>query len=174
MSAPTFLETLTREVGRMQMAHPEREGELARAHALILHGMVVPSPTDPDTAQVLSSDGQTMYHVNGVCDCTAGLRGKDCKHLHAWKLYRYIAGKMAERKCDQDTPGNVDTQSLPEAPASVNLRAMLGGFEVQITLRDRDETALLARLQDLLKRPDVKPVPKPAARTGNWKKAHEK
>jgi hypothetical protein len=61
---------------------------------------------------------------------------------------------------------------LPEAPVSINLRAMMGGFEVQITLRDHDESALLTRLGALLKRPDIRPVPKPAPRPGGWKKGH--
>jgi len=81
MAAPTFLETLQREVARMQAAHPEREGELARACALILHGMVVPSPDDPATGQVLASDATTVYSVNGTCSCQAGQHGKGCKHM---------------------------------------------------------------------------------------------
>jgi hypothetical protein len=94
MAAPPFLQTLKAEVGRMQLAHPEREGELARAHALILHGMVVPSPEDPQTGQVLSSDGQKVYHVNGTCDCDAGAHGRDCKHVHGWRLYQYVQRKF--------------------------------------------------------------------------------
>jgi hypothetical protein len=47
MAAPTFLQVLTREVARMQASCPEREGEFARAHALIRLGMVTPSPTIP-------------------------------------------------------------------------------------------------------------------------------
>lgn len=173
MSAPTFLETLTREVARMQATHPDREAELARAHALILHGMVVPSPGDPDTAQVLSSDGSRMYHVNGVCDCTAGQHGKDCKHLHAWKLYRYVAKRVAERTADQEYSGHLETPPLPEAPASVNLKVLLHGHEVMVTLRGNDESALLTRLEVLLRRSDVRPLPpKPAPRTGAWKKGH--
>ena len=89
-----FLAMLRTEVAKFQAVHPEREGEIARAHALILHGMVVPSPTDPATGQVLSSDGQTTYHVNGSCDCRAGQHGQECKHVAAWKLYQYIARKV--------------------------------------------------------------------------------
>jgi hypothetical protein len=95
MSAPSFLQVLKAEVGRMQSLHPEREGELARAHALILHGMVVPSPDDPQTGQVLSSDGQKVYHVNGTCDCDAGQHGRQCKHIAGWRLYQYIERRLA-------------------------------------------------------------------------------
>jgi hypothetical protein len=59
---------------------------------------------------------------------------------------------------------------LGEAPASVNVRVMLAGHECQLTLRDHDEGALLLRLQAVLKRPDVQPVPRPAPRAGQWKK----
>jgi hypothetical protein len=44
------------------------------------------------------------------------------------------------------------TMLLPEAPASVNVRLMLGGREVQITLRDTNEQHLLERLEKLLER----------------------
>jgi hypothetical protein len=59
---------------------------------------------------------------------------------------------------------------LPEAPASANVRVLIAGHEVQVTLRDTDETALLARLAALLKRADIRPIPKPAPRTGAWTK----
>ena len=36
MTAPTFIQVLKAEVARMQALHPERDGEIARAHALIL------------------------------------------------------------------------------------------------------------------------------------------
>jgi hypothetical protein len=165
MSAPTFLQVLKYEVGRMQAAHPEREGELARAHALILQGMVVPSD-DPTTAHVLSSDGAKSYTVNGSCSCSAGQHGKACKHIHAWKLYQYIAKKVAG-------PLEREPAPLPEARASLNFRAMVGGFETQITLRSDTEEELLQRLQALLKRSDLKPVPKPAPKTGTWKRNYQ-
>ena len=47
---------------------------------------------------------------------------------------------------------------------------MVGNFDIQITLRDETEAAILDRLQVLLKRPDIRPVPKPAPRSGNWKR----
>jgi hypothetical protein len=175
MSGLTFLDTLKREVGRMQLAHPEREGELARACALIWHGQVLPSADDPATGQVLSSDGQTRYSVNGSCNCQAGQHGKMCKHRQAWLLYQHIAKKV-EAQTDgvarSDTTPEVvgRTDNLPEAPASVNLKVLIGGHETQITLRDSSEARLLDRLHTLLKRQDIRPLPKPAPRAGNWNK----
>ena len=42
--------------------------------------------------------------------------------------------------------------ALPEAPASVNVYVEISGRKVQVTLRDTDETRLLARLDALLQR----------------------
>jgi hypothetical protein len=164
MSTSTFLDILRSEVARMQAAHPEREGELARAHALILHGQVLPSADDPATGQVLSSDGEKRYTVNGMCSCQAGQYGKGCKHMQAWKLYQYVAGKVA-------APAS---QALPEAAASVNVRLTIAGREVQWTLRDHDEARLAARLEALLMRYPVAQPPAQASSTAEgWCQKHQ-
>ncbi|MGE3542139.1 MAG: hypothetical protein AB7N91_32580 [Candidatus Tectimicrobiota bacterium] len=41
---------------------------------------------------------------------------------------------------------------LPEAPASVNVELLIGGRLARVTLRDRDETRLLERLEALVQR----------------------
>jgi hypothetical protein len=174
MSGLTFLQTLKAEVARMQLAHPEREGELARAHALILHGMVVPSPDDPATGQVLSSDGHKVYHVNGTCDCDAGQHGRGCKHVHGWRLYQYVERKMVAQQPQEPAeelrggvahplPNSDAPQGLGEAPASANVRVTIGGREVQITLRASDESRLLERLQVVLEQFPVEQKPQPQA-----------
>lgn len=173
MAALTFIQVLKAEVARMQVAHPEREGELARAHALILHGMVLPSDDDPTTGTVLSSDGEKRYTVNGSCDCQAGQYGKGCKHMQAWKLYQYIANKLARQvaalahvEADITTPAQEATDvlqpsTLPEAPASANCHIMIEGRQVQLTLRGTSEDDVLARLEKVLKRyPAPTPPPK--------------
>src|SRR5687767_3293396 len=97
MTPSTFAKVLKSEVARVQTLHPELEGKLARAHALILQGMCTPSTEDPAIGRVLSSDGQTWYTVNGTCSCQAGQYGHDCKHFRgSWpllvmfKAFRYI------------------------------------------------------------------------------------
>jgi hypothetical protein len=149
------------EVARMQTLHPERTGELARGTAMIVHGQVLPSPDDPATGQVLSSDLHTTYSVNGTCSCQAGQHGRDCKHQHAWKLYRYIQGKVeGQAPPVQDYSGNLETPPLPEAPASVNCHLTIAGRQVQLTLRDTNEERLLQRLQTALAQ---YPAPQPQA-----------
>jgi hypothetical protein len=174
MAAPTFLQVLAAEVARMQTLHPERTGELARAHALIRMGAVCPTADDPETATVISSDGTTTYRVNGTCNCQAGQHGKPCKHLASWKLFQYIDRKLAAQAVLEPAPMRVDTTNspapLPEAAASLNLRVLISGHEVQMTLRGDTEAALLDRLHTLLKRQDIRPVPKPAPRSGQWRK----
>jgi hypothetical protein len=55
--------------------------------------------------------------------------------------------------------------TLPEAPASVNVRLTIAGREVRWTLRDTDETRLAARLEALLARYPAPAQPQ-AAREG--------
>jgi hypothetical protein len=71
----------------------------------------------------------------------------------------------------QGAPLEVPRGPLGEAPASANVRLLVGGHEVQFTLRGHDEAGVFARLQTLLARKDVIPLPsKPAPRApGQWK-----
>jgi hypothetical protein len=184
MSAPSFLQVLRTTVAQFQAAHPERESELARAHALILQGMVLPTD-DPATARVLSSDGAKIYTVNGSCDCSAGQHGKACKHMHAWKLYQHILKKQAPAPVVPDViepwPDNDPEEApepppvpLPEAPASVNVRVTIAGREVQWTLRDTDEARLARRLEALLQRYPLQGPPQPPVSQGkDFCKVHQ-
>ena len=53
----------------------------------------------------------------------------------------------------------VSSVALPEAPASVNCHIVLEGRQIQVTLRDTDETRLLARLATLLQQYPVAQPP---------------
>lgn len=181
MTTSTFLEMLKIEVARMQAAHPDREGEISRACALISQGFV--TDLGNGEANVLSSDLQHAYRVNGSCNCPGGQHGKDCKHQHAWKLYQYVARKVAAQEPapvelpqemdvypDNDCEGDDPEETVPmpqptpapqhhEAPASVNVRITIQGREVQWTLRDTDEERLAVRLEALLARYPQPPAP---------------
>ena len=59
-----------------------------------------------------------------------------------------------------------------EAPASVNFHTTLAGRQIQITLRDTDETKLLARLETLLQRFPVVEEPRESAQKEGWCSKH--
>lgn len=90
----TFAEHLKTEVAALQATYPNREGEIARACALIANGQVI--PMGAGEAMVLSSsDPDTLYTVNSHCTCSAGSHGKSCKHVSAWKLYQHVQKQFA-------------------------------------------------------------------------------
>jgi hypothetical protein len=94
MSTLTFAEVLKAECAYLQAAYPDRLGEIARAHALIANGHVI--PLGDGNAQVLSERDEGMvYEVNGTCSCPdAVYRHQHCKHASAWKLYQYVQKKL--------------------------------------------------------------------------------
>src|SRR6516164_9096595 len=124
------------------------------------------------------SDPMKVYTLEGdTCTCEDWQHGKApggwCKHRIAAGLHKrlqQVLAAEAPQALPQSTP--VETGPLPEAPASVNVRVLVAGHEVQWTLRGTDEAEVFARLQALLARKDVRPLPpKPAPRTqGQWKK----
>jgi hypothetical protein len=95
----------------------------------------------------------STIHTNGTAAASATDESLDA--LYAW------------------WPAPQTAQTLPEAPASINLKALIGGFEAQITLRDSSEDRLLDRLHALLGRTDIRPIPKPAPRTGGWQQRQQ-
>ena len=144
------------------------------AVALVKDGHVFQA--NDGTWQVDSTSKEHLtYTVNGTCGCEdhrynhppKGL----CKHRLAMFLSQRVSTLMQQPLVPvmpEILPAPV---TLPEARASLNFRAMVGNFEVQMTLRDETKGAILDRLQVLLKRHDIRPVPKPAPRsTGTWKR----
>src|SRR5262245_40689034 len=87
----------------------------------------------------------------GLCQCKDYPQAPE--HLGCHRLAVGFARKVKELLAAEapQEPKLCDSQSLPEAPASLNFKAMLQGYEVQVTLRDTDETRLLARIEALLK-----------------------
>jgi hypothetical protein len=149
--------------------------------------MVVPSADDPATGQVLSSDAQTVYRVNGTCTCRAGEHGTMCKHRQAWQLYRHITKKvealptpevfLVDKKNSPQAEVVAQCDNFPEAPASVNCHLTIDGRDCLLTLRDRDEGRLLARLAVVLAQyPAPQPPRAPASSQGEtqaWCRAHQ-
>jgi hypothetical protein len=92
------------------------------------------------------------YTVNGSCPCPDAQHrapSGHCKHLLAAWLVRRVHGVTPPAP---ETPAPAEpVPALPEAPASVNCHITVEGRQVQVTLRDTDETRLLGRLAALLR-----------------------
>jgi hypothetical protein len=117
------------------------------------------------TARVASqSNGSTAYHVvNGHCDCKDFPKAPHqfCKHRLSAAIARRAQELLKAKIVDsngqapaQSQPVQPDAPTAPlfEAPASVNVYLELSGRQVRLTLRDSDESHLLARLEAILER----------------------
>jgi hypothetical protein len=169
-SAPGF-ETTTRQAWRQAVAEiadkakaklPECSGRVDSAVKIVLAGDV--ELQADGTAKVASqSNGTTQYHViNGHCDCKdfAKAHHNFCKHRLSAAIARraqeLTKAKLEGINCQVEAPSQTAQPEslpapLPEAPASVNCHITLEGRQVQVTLRDNDETRLLGRLAALLR-----------------------
>jgi hypothetical protein len=167
---------------------PECNGRVESAVKIVLGGDV--KLQDDGTARVASqSNGQTAYHtVNGSCDCKDYPKAPSnwCKHRIAAGMQKraYALAKTKLAQLDGVSNGTgeplteparveakAEAPALPEAPASCNVHVTLAGRKVQVTLRDSDETRLLARLEALLKRFPTEDEPEQALPEG-WCSKH--
>jgi hypothetical protein len=177
MSIRTCTEAL-QEAYRLAVAAlpADTHGRLAKALALVQSGQVF--ETAHGYWEVASqSEGGAPHSVNGTCDCDWAHfhPGNRCTHQLAVLLQRKTLTLMAHPnpEPEPEAPGAATVASiaespavcatLPEAPASVNVRVTIQGRECQITLRDTDEGRLLARLETLLQRYPAPVKAQPAA-----------
>ena len=151
---------------------PECNGRVDSAVKIVLAGDVELLP-DGKAKVASQSNGTTAYFVvNGECQCKDYPKAPSqwCKHRIAAGIQKRAAA-LAKQKLTQldgastgqatpppaatagstevlhlDLDPEVCARALPEAPASVNCHITLAGRQVQVTLRDTDETRLLARL----------------------------
>jgi hypothetical protein len=134
---------------RAKATLPECHGRVDKAVAIVLQGDVALLP-DGHARVASQCQGNTVYRlVNGTCEC------RDYEHAPShWCKHRIAAG--IQRRALQAVqaawvpPAAADHSALPEAPASVNCHVTIAGRQVQVTLRDTDETRLLERLTALL------------------------
>ena len=159
-----FREAVATVAMKAKAALPECHGRIDAAIKIVLAGDVAMHPDG--TATVGSgSDPQMSHLVNGSCTCSDYARAPEgrCKHRLGRWIYKKATALAQEEMARMDTPTAswveiarsnppLTATPLPEAPASVNVRLMMGGREVQVTLRDHDETRLLERLHALLQR----------------------
>jgi hypothetical protein len=179
-SAPGF-ETTTRQAWREAVVEitekakaklPECSGRVDSAVKIVLVGDV--ELLADGTARVASQSNGTMaYHVvNGHCDCRDYEKAPHnfCKHRLSAAIARRAQELIKAKVAAPNGPAEVPSQPaqpeslpapLPEAPASANCHITIEGRQVQVTLRDTDETRLLRRLAALLRHYPQTPTPQP-------------
>lgn len=139
-------------------------GRIAKAVEIVLSGGVHLNDDGHSAVVASQSEPRKNYAVNGACPCpdfNNGAPTQLCKHRIAVYIQRR-ALELAQPPSEAPEPPAYTPQEvalvaqealmLPEAPASVNTFIEIMGHRVQITLRDTDETRLLARLEAVLAR----------------------
>jgi len=154
---------------RAKVTLPECNGRVDKAVAIVLAGDVELLP-DGKAKVASQSNGTTAYFVvNGECQCKDFPKASSgwCKHRIAAGMHKRASALATQKLAQLDGASNgtnpppaehaqVQPQgepapTLPEAPASANCHILLERRQVQVTLRDTDETRLLARLATLLR-----------------------
>jgi hypothetical protein len=180
MGAPTCTQALRQAYASALAKLPaDTHARLGKALTLVQQGGV----TDVGQGywEVSSqSEGAAPHSVNGSCNC-------DWAHFHPNQYCTHQLAVMLTKKSLKlmtpapqpiavpQEPLEAPRSALGEAPASCNVRLIIGPHEVQWTLRGHDEAEVFTRLQKLLSRRDVSPIPKPQPRKpsggqhGPWK-----
>jgi len=168
-------EAVTTVAEKAKATLPQCNGRVDKAMAIVLNGDVELLP-DGKARVASQSNGTTEYVIcNGVCECKDFPKAPSgwCKHRIAAGMQKRAIALMQRTLATStitqpEAPSQPTPAPLPEAPASVNVRLVVSGREVQWTLRDTDEARLAARLAALLARYPVteaptSPAPAPAA-----------
>jgi hypothetical protein len=147
-------------------------GRIESAVKLVLQGDV--TFLDDGSVQVGSSDPTRYYRLVGTtCTCTDFVQEKApegwCKHRIAAGIQKRVTEMLPPAP---EESAHHETHPLPEAPASVNVHLTIAGRQVQITLRDTDETRLLTRLQTVLAQYPLTPV-QDASEDDGWCMVHQ-
>lgn len=188
-----FRQAVEEVADKARTAIPELNGRTEKAVKLVLNGDVSIAPDGQGTVASQSNGNLTYLVGKGIsCSCKDHPRApkKLCAHLLAYHIFTR-ATALAKQRLEQldaashDTTTQAPTEALvsvstqepvatpatpalPEAPASVNFHTTIAGRQVQITLRDTDETRLLARLETLLQQFPVVEEPKESAQKEGW------
>lgn len=132
---------------------PACHGRVNKAVQIVLAGDVEILP-DGHARIASQCQGTTVYHiVNGTCDCPDFSRAPAswCKHRLAAGIQKRAMQAVQTPALPEPAQEPAAAQpSLPEAPASANCHVTIAGRQVQVTLRDTDETRLIERLTALL------------------------
>ena len=195
-----FREAVEAVAEKARTALPESNGRIDKAVHLILNGDISIDAKGEGTV-ASQSNGTGAYNVGKGFSCPCKDHPKSprglCKHLLCYHIFTRSTALAKQRLAEVDAASNgtttpapeqVDeapvtvppqdpvaipaTPALPEAPASVNFHTTIAGRQIQITLRDTDETRLLARLEMLLQRFPVVEEPKEPAQQEGWCAEH--
>src|SRR5215470_17054369 len=190
-----FREAVEAVAQKARTALPESNGRIDKAVHLILNSDI--SIDANGEGRVASqSNGTGAYNVGKGLSCPCKDQPKSprglCKHLLCYHIFTRATALAKQRLEHLDAASNGTTTPaleqvdeapvatpvqetvatpilpLPEAPASVNFHTTIAGRQIQITLRDSDETRLLARLEALLQRFPVVEEPKESVQKEGW------
>jgi hypothetical protein len=176
-----FRTAVLRVADKAKLVLVANASRIDKAVALVLNGFV--EIVDGKCRVASQTNGKTIYHqVNGTCTCLDFTQGKApngfCKHRLAHGLYRRATEMVQAQEPVVEAQPVVTTETVQvpvqhtEAPASVNFHTTIAGRQIQITLRDIDETRLLARLETLLQRFPVVEEPKEPTQQEGWCAEH--
>jgi hypothetical protein len=153
-------------------------GRLEAAVKLVLLQDVEPQE-DGSILVGSSTDPLKTYRLVGMtCECQDFSHGKApegwCQHRIAAGIQKRVRELLTASHAPEQ-PTAVASPPLPEAPSSANVRIQVHGYEVQVTLRDHDEHALLARLAALLTRYPLpaQPTRQPPGQGKDWCSLHQ-
>src|SRR5215468_8599430 len=196
LARKAFREAVEAVANKARTALPESNGRIDKAVHLILNSDISIDANGEGTV-ASQSNGTGAYNVGKGLSCPCKDQPKSprglCKHLLCYHIFTR-ATALAKQRLEQvdaasnstttTAPEQVDqapvatpvqepiatpaTPALPEAPASVNFHTTIAGRQIQITLRDTDETRLLARLETLLQRFPVVEEPKEHVQQEGW------
>jgi hypothetical protein len=150
-----FREVLATLAAKTTTRIPALNGRVAKGVKLALLGDIE-LHADGSSTVMSSSDPTRRYEIReGTCTCRDWDQAPEhlCQHRLGAGFLRKAQELCPQVGHDGEGPPTVETRQiaqLPEAPASVNVRLTVAGREVQLTLRDTDETRLLARLDTVL------------------------
>jgi hypothetical protein len=150
-----FREVLAGLAAKTLTRIPALNGRVEKACKLVLAGDV---ELHPDGTALVNSltDPTRTYQVTGTpgqCQCRDYDQAPE--HLCCHRLSVGFLRKVQELlpPAPESTPEvHPVSTPLPEARSSANVRLQVCGHEVQITLRDHDEAALMVRLEELIQR----------------------
>ena len=150
-----FRECIAEVAATTKESLPKSHGRIDKAVRIILQGDVILFEDGISFAVGSESDADLYYIFDNECTCPDSDRAPDgyCKHVIATRLYKRGTALAAQRMQEIDVQAIAKQQEikfLPEAPASANVFLTIQGRKVQLTLRDYDENALLARMESLL------------------------